>query len=62
MENLAWSREHCGGRFHVIIAKAKDERSDPRVIDECYPVKWAMKLTEFDPVAGTFVGETEEAS
>jgi hypothetical protein len=61
MENLAWARDHCNGRFRVIIAKAKDERADPRSIEECYPVKWAMKLIEFDPIAGTFTAEQEIA-
>jgi hypothetical protein len=59
MDNLAWARDHCGGRFNVIIAKAKDERADPRSIDECYPVKWSMKLIEFDSAAGTFMAEAE---
>jgi hypothetical protein len=61
MDNLAWSRDHCGGRFSVIIATAKDEHADPRSIDECYPVKWRMKLIEFDSAAGTFTAEAETA-
>jgi hypothetical protein len=59
MENLAWARDHCGGCFRVIIARAKDRHADPRSIEECFPVKWAMKLIEFDPIAGTFTAEQE---
>jgi hypothetical protein len=32
MENLTWARDHCGGRFNVIIAKAKDPNAEPRLM------------------------------
>lgn len=61
MDNLAWARDHCDGRFKVIIAIAKDERADPRSIEECYPVKMVMKLTEFDLATGAFLAEAEKS-
>jgi len=59
MENLAWARDHCAGRFKVIIAKAKDVKADPRSIEECFPSKMVMKLVEFDETTGAFVAEAE---
>jgi hypothetical protein len=59
MENLAWARDHCGGRFKVIVAKAKDVKADPRSIEECFPTKMTMKLVEFDAATGAFVAEAE---
>src|SRR5688572_15784430 len=36
MKNLAWARDHCGGKFKVIVAKAKDPNADPRTIEQCF--------------------------
>jgi hypothetical protein len=59
IENLVWASEHCGGRFHVIIAKAKDVNADPRSIEECFPSKVVMRLTHFDRETGALVAEAE---
>jgi len=59
MENLAWARDHCEGRFRVIIAKAEDVHANPRTILECFPSEVVMRLTKFDPVSGAFVAEAE---
>lgn len=59
MENLAWARDHCGGRFKVIMAIAKDPSAEPRSISECFPTKMTMKLTHLDTTAGAFVAEAE---
>jgi hypothetical protein len=61
MENLAWARDHCDGRFKVIIAKAKDLDADPRSIAECFPSKMVMRLLEFDVDTGAFLAEAERA-
>jgi hypothetical protein len=59
MENLQWAQEHCDGRFHVIIARAKDPAVRPRAIAECFPSRIVMRLTHFDPSTGawTAIGE-----
>lgn len=59
VENLAWARDRCDGRFNVIIATAKDKNADPRSISECFPAKTVMKLTHFDEKSGAFVAEAE---
>ena len=59
VRNLAWARDHCEGRLHVIIAIAKDPNASPRSIAECFPSKMVMRLIEFDPVTGAFVAEAE---
>jgi hypothetical protein len=61
MENLPWARDHCAGRFKVIIARAKDTRADPRSIEECFPSKMIMKLVEFDPSTGAYVANVESS-
>lgn len=61
MENLAWARDHCDGRFRVIIAKAKDVEASPRSIAECFPSKMLMHLIEFDPETGAFLAQAEGA-
>lgn len=59
MENLAWARDRCDGRFKVIVAIAKDQKADPRTISECFPAKMTMRLTEFDNTTGAFIAEAE---
>jgi hypothetical protein len=61
MKNLTWARDHCAGRFNVIVAKAKDVNAEPRSIDECFPSKIVMRLIEFDPDTGAFSAEAEGA-
>ena len=57
MENLAWARDHCEGRFYVIIAKAKDTKAEPRSIDECFPSKMVMRVVKLDEETGAYVAE-----
>jgi hypothetical protein len=59
VENLAWAKEYCEGRFHVISAIARDKNADPRSIAECFPTKMIMRLVEFDSETGAFVAEAE---
>ncbi len=59
MENLAWARDRCDGRFRVIVAKAKNPNADRRSIDACFPSQMVMKLTHLDVASGAFVAEAE---
>jgi len=59
-ENLIWAQDYCEGRFHVIVAIAKDEKAEPRSIKECYPSKMVMMITELDRQTGAFTAESEE--
>jgi hypothetical protein len=59
MENLAWARNNCAGRFNVIVAKAKDTKADPRTIEECFPSKMVMRLTSLNTESGAFLAEAE---
>ena len=61
MENLAWARDHCGGRVRVIVAIAKDRNVEPRKIAECFPNRMIMRLTRLDVATGEFVLEVEGA-
>ena len=55
-ENLKWARDHCDGRFRVIIAVAKDPSASPREILECYPHdRLIMKLIDLDEETGEFI-------
>ncbi|MGD9540202.1 hypothetical protein [Methylocystis sp.] len=58
IENLIWSRDHCNGELHIIVATAKDVTADPRAIKECYPQKrLKMRLAYLDEKTGDFVAE-----
>jgi len=57
VENLNWTRDHCGGELRIIIAIAKDEQAEPRSIKECFPSKMRMRLIRFDEASGEFVAE-----
>ena len=57
MDNLAWAQTHCGGRFHVISAIAKDPAVEPRSIKECFPTGMIMRLTHLDTTTGAFSAE-----
>lgn len=59
MENFAWARDHCDGRFNVIIARAKDVNADPRSIQECFPSKMVMRLVHLDLATGAFIAEAQ---
>lgn len=62
MDNLVWARDHCDGRFRVIVAKAKDVNSNPRSIEECFPrEKLVMRLKRLDLETGNFIAEAEGA-
>ena len=62
MDNLVWARDHCDGRFRVIVAKAKDPNSHPRSIEECFPhKKLIMRLKHLNLETGNFAAEAEEA-
>ena len=62
MDNLVWARDHCDGRFRVIVAKAKDVNSDPRSIQECFPHDiLIMRLQRLDLRTGNFTAEAEGA-
>lgn len=54
MDNLRWAVDNCDGMVRVIVAKARDVTADPRSIEECFPSKMVMKLTNFDPETGEF--------
>lgn len=59
LANLAWARDNCEGRFHVIIAIAKDTTADPRSISECFPSKMVMRLTALDETGGAWSAVAE---
>ena len=54
IENLKWARDKCEGKFHVVIITAKNTTVEPRKIDEAYPTKLIMRLSDFDENTGEF--------
>jgi hypothetical protein len=62
IENLQWAQDNCGGRFRVIVAKAKDTNSHPRSIQECFPhERIVMRLEHFDVGTGNFIAQVDGA-
>lgn len=59
IENLAWAEDHCGGRFCVIIAVARDRNAKPRAIEDCVPTRLTMRLVRLDRTTGEFLAEAE---
>ena len=57
IENLKWARDHCDGKFSVIIAKAKDTTARTREIAEAYHTKMTMRLTDLNEETGEFSAE-----
>jgi hypothetical protein len=61
IENLCWAREHCGGRFRVVMLTAKDKNASPREIADCFPKDgWWMQITYIDEDTGAFRAELVE--
>ena len=61
LENLRWARDHCDGRFSVVITKAKDTLASPRAIAECYPQpRLRMRIVELNDETGEFRAERED--
>ena len=56
-ENLMWARDQNAGKFFVVMVKAKDTAAQPREIDEAYPTKLIMHLTELNEETGEFRAE-----
>jgi hypothetical protein len=62
IENLALARNNAEGRVHVIVAKAKDEKAQPRSIERCFPQpNLKMRVVELNEAEGTFVLERIDA-
>jgi hypothetical protein len=51
-KDLEYAQSECGGKFFVILAKAKDRFADPPKIEECWPSNMVLKITKFDPAQG----------
>ena len=54
---LEWARDHCDGKFGVVIATAKDTTARTREIAEAYPTKMMMRLTALNEETGEFSAE-----
>jgi hypothetical protein len=60
IEHLRTVRDHRGGLFHVVIAKAKDAKAETREILEAYPrPDMVMRLTRLDEQTGEFEAVVE---
>jgi hypothetical protein len=59
LDNLIYARDHCEGRFRVVITIAEDVNASPRKIARCYPQdKLLMKITKMDEQTGEFSAES----
>jgi hypothetical protein len=55
LRNLGWARDHCGGVFRVVMARAKDTTDDPREIADCFPKdSLFMRITYLNEETGQF--------
>ena len=55
IEHLLYARDHNGGRFQAVTAKALDVKADPRKIEKCWPqmdVHWLLEY--LDDKTGAF--------
>ena len=58
--DLQWAREHCDGRFRVVIIEATDPAAEPRVVAGASPQQlMVMKITELDEETGEFTAAAE---
>lgn len=55
IEHLAHARKNTGGRFRVVVMRAKDITADPREVAEAFAREnMNMELVEFDEDSGLF--------
>jgi len=60
LEDLRWAREHCEGRFRVVVLEAADPAAEPRAVSGASPQQlMVMKLTELDEQTGEFAAAAE---
>jgi hypothetical protein len=60
LADLQWAREHCEGRFRVVIIEATDPAAEPRLIARASPQQMmVMKITELDDATGEFTAAAE---
>lgn len=53
--HLIHCRDHLGGKFRAVVARAVDVTEDPRRIGSCYPQTGAVwQLDRFDETTGAF--------
>ena len=57
IRNLKIARTNCGGRFHVVVVKARDPNEFPRKIIDRYPADYMMRLVDLDEETGEFSAE-----
>lgn len=60
LEDLRWAREHCEGRFRVVVIEAANPLAEPRAVSSASPQQlMVMKLTELDEETGEFTASAE---
>ena len=58
IDNLVYARDVLEGKFHVILAIAKDEAAVPLSIERSFPQpELKMRVVELDEAEGTFLLE-----
>ncbi len=57
IRNLKIAQANCGGRFHVVVVKARDTKEFPRQIIDRYPADYMMQLVDLDEETGEFKAE-----
>lgn len=62
IRNLQWARDHCSGRFGIVLLKARDVEAVPRQIAEARPAEaLVMRLTDLNEQTGEFRAESFQA-
>jgi hypothetical protein len=57
IENLKWAREHCGGKFRVVIGVSKNIDAETRETIAAYETKMIMRIVEFNEATGELRAE-----
>jgi hypothetical protein len=53
MEDLAWARDHCGGRLYGVWGTNESTTAQRKIKTEATsPCRFMFRLIEFDPVTG----------
>jgi len=53
--HLKWAMAHCNGFVRVVVLRAADTATSPRVIESCYPDdSLILRITHLDTATGCF--------
>ena len=62
IENIKWAKANCGGKFRVVLTRARDVEAHPRSIAAARADEnLIMQIKDFDPDTGEFSAVSVES-